>query len=438
MSTLIVNAQLVNEGQVWQADVLLDQGRIARIDADLQHLPAQQVIDAKGQYLLPGVIDTQVHFREPGLTAKGNIASESAAAVRGGTTSFIDMPNVNPPTLDAEALRHKKAIAANTSYANYGFYLGASLDNLEHIKAITRQDACGIKVFMGASTGDMLVDHPEVLEAIFANAPLLVSTHCEYSPRINERMAQALAKYGPEIPAELHPWIRDHQACLASSSLAVDLAKRHGTQLHVLHLTTKDEMALFSDLPLAQKQITAEACVHHLWFSDRDYAHKGHLIKCNPAIKTQADQDALWQALHQGRIDLIATDHAPHLLSEKQAPYGKAAAGLPLVQHSLMMMLEQVERGRLTLAQLVHWMCHQPAERFAIRERGYLREGYFADLVLIAAQDYQVRPDNIAYHCGWSPLQGQNFRWQPSHTWVNGDLAYARGELLARPRVLAL
>lgn len=429
--TLILNAQLVNEGLVRQADLFIENNRIARIDHGLQHLPTDKVIDASGLLLLPGMIDDQVHFREPGLTTKGSIASESAAAVAGGITSFMEMPNVNPPTLNQQALQHKFAIAARHSAANYSFYLGASHSNLDQIKAVDITKVCGVKVFMGASTGNLLVDNPVALEAIFRECPVLIATHCEDGNVIaaNQQrlLAQGIRDFGPEH----HPLLRDTESCYASSSYAVSLARKYHSQLHVLHLTTAKELELFSSLPVGKKHITAEVCVHHLRYSNQDYARLGNLLKCNPAVKSLADRDALRAALLDGRIDIIATDHAPHLLSEKQLPYPQAPAGLPLVQHALLSAYQLVRDGLLSLPQLVEKTAHAPAQRFAVAERGYLREGYFADLVLLDPQQQtQVTREDLLYRCGWSPLEGETLAGRIVSTFVNGALRYHQGRIL--------
>jgi len=432
--TLILNATLVNEGEVFQADVLLIANRIARIAADLQHLRADRVIDATGLHLLPGMIDDQVHFREPGLTQKGSIATESAAAVAGGITSYMEMPNVNPPTLTRQALADKFAIARQSSAANYSFYLGASVDNLDEIKAVDPGVVCGIKVFMGASTGNLLVEDPVALENIFAESPILIATHCEDGKVIAANLKRLQAQYGIDLPVQFHPLIRDDEACYASSAYAVHLAKKYRSQLHVLHLTTAKELTLFSDLPLEQKQITAEVCVHHLRYCDEDYQRMGNLLKCNPAVKTKADQTALRQALRDGRLDIIATDHAPHLLCEKQLPYAQAPAGLPLVQHALLSVLDLYHQGELTLPQVVQKIAHAPAQRFAVAERGFLREGYVADLVLVDLQTPStVTAQELLYRCGWSPQQGEILQSTLVSTFVNGVRRFHQGRLWPLP-----
>ena len=385
---LITNARLVNEGRITEADLLISGGRIRRIAPQLSAPPGHTVLDAAGRLLMPGMIDDQVHFREPGMTHKGDLLTESRAAVAGGITSFMEMPNTRPQTSTREALQAKYDRAAGRASANYAFYLGATNDNLEQIKALQPGEACGVKVFMGASTGNMLVDSEKTLEGIFSSTPYLVATHCEDTPTILANEAQWRRRFGDAIPISAHPKIRSHEACWLSSSLAVSLARRHGTRLHVLHLTTAREMALFEPGPIESKQITAEVCVHHLWFDESDYPALGTRIKCNPAIKSADDRRALLQALREDRIDIIATDHAPHTREEKAAAsYFQAPAGLPLVQHALVAVLELVRRGELNLTQAVHKLCHAPAIRYRIAERGFLREGYWADLVLVDGLD---------------------------------------------------
>lgn len=427
---LITNARLVNEGRIFDADLRIRGGRIDEIGGSLTPRSGEPVLDANGRYLLPGCIDDQVHFREPGLTHKGDIASESAAAVAGGITSFMDMPNVRPPTTDREALAAKYALAHGRARANYAFYLGATNDNLDELRGVTPAECCGIKCFMGASTGNMLVDDPAVLERLFAEAPVLLVTHCEDSPTIRANEAAARERYGDDIPLSEHPKIRSAEACYQSSSLAVELARRHDTRLHVLHLTTAREMELFTPGPVTGKRITAEVCVHHLYFDESDYARLGTRIKCNPAIKTAADREALLEAVRDGRIDVIATDHAPHTLAEKAGNYFEAPAGLPLVQHALQCVLEHVHDGRLSLELVVERMSHQVADLFGIRDRGYLREGYWADLVLLDMQEGEVASDaNELARCGWTPFDGLAFRSRIATTWVNGVIAWRDGEL---------
>lgn len=423
---LIRNARLVNEGREYDADLLVHNGRIEKIASSIDGLNASLEIDAAGKFLLPGMIDDQVHFRDPGAPHKGSFATESRAAVAGGITSVMDMPNTNPPTLNLQALAAKESRAAACSKANYGFHFGVSKDNLDTVAALDPSRVAGVKVFMGASTGDMLVDDLPSLERLFRDCPTILLTHCEYTPRIRERELQWQAQYGDEVPAEQHALIRDAEACYQSSSLAVSLARRYGTQLHVLHLTTARELSLFQPGPLAGKRITAEVCAHHLYFDDRDYAQLGHLIKCNPAIKTQADRDALRQALLCGRLDIIGTDHAPHSLEEKQRPYTQAPSGLPLVQHALPALLELVADGLLPLSTLVEKTSHAVAQRFAIEQRGFLREGYWADLTLIErlSEPRPVEADPILAHCGWTPFQGRALRHAVRSTLVSGQLAW--------------
>ncbi|MCO4759420.1 MAG: dihydroorotase [Oceanospirillaceae bacterium] len=420
-STLILNACMVNEGEQRTCDVLIKDGQIEAIGSNLQHKTADRVIDASGLHLLPGMIDDQVHFREPGLTHKGDIASESAAAVAGGITSYMEMPNVDPPTLDMDALEKKFARAAQSSVANYAFYLGASNHNIDQIRAVDPTRVCGVKVFMGASTGNLLVDDPKALDLIFRDSPILIATHCEDSRMIAANEERMSSHFGGDIPVEMHPLIRDEEACYASSSLAVALAQKYDSNLHVLHLTTAKELALFSAGDLAHKRITAEACVHHLWFSERDYPEKGNRIKCNPAVKSLRDRDALREAVRNDVIDVIATDHAPHLLSEKNQPYRQAPAGLPLVEHALPMLLELYQQGVFTLEQIVQKACHNPAIRYQVDQRGFIREGYAADLVLVDLNtEQQVEDESVRYKCGWTPFAGERFRARIFHTFVNG------------------
>lgn len=427
-SLLITHAQVVNEGQIQQLDVLVRDGRIAKIGADLSAEAADRVLDAGGKHLLPGMIDDQVHFREPGLTHKGEIATESAAAVAGGITSYFEMPNVNPLTINRAALEDKYDRATQKSLANFSFYLGASNDNLDEIKNLDPKAACGIKVFMGASTGNMLVDKVEILEGIFAHAPTIVVTHCEDTPMISANEAKYREQYGEDVPMSCHPLIRSEEACYKSSSLAVSLAKRFGTRLHILHLTTEKELSLLQAGPLAEKQITAEACVHHLFFSEEDYETKGALIKCNPAVKKASDREALLDAVKNDLIDVVATDHAPHTWEEKQGTYFKAPSGLPLVQHALIAMLEHYHAGRFSLEQVVQKTSHNVAELFQIAERGYIREGYWADLVLVDLSAPTVVDEQKLYSkCGWSPFAGYIFKSSIYATLVNGELAYENG-----------
>ena len=422
---LVTNARLVNEGVVRDADVLVENDRIARVDAGIAAPEGAVVIDADGKFLLPGMIDDQVHFREPGLTRKGDLATESAAAAAGGITSFMDMPNVNPQTTTREALAAKYAMAAGRCTGNYGFYLGATNSNIDEIRALRVGEACGIKAFMGASTGDMLVDDPDTLDKLFEHAPVIVLTHCEDSPMIWANEAAAREKYGEDVPLSEHPNIRSADACYASSSMAIELARKHDALLHVLHLTTEKEMALFEPGDRAGKRVTAEVCVHHLWFDESRYADLGTKIKCNPAIKRATDRRALVAALNDGRIDVIATDHAPHLADEKANAYFKAPAGLPLVQHALQMLFDLVASGQTTLELVVDKACHASADLFGVTDRGYVREGYFADLVIVDAnKPYRVSSDNVLYKCGWSPFEGHEFTSTIDTTIVNGEVVF--------------
>ena len=423
---LIKNGILVNEDQQFAADILVEGTYIAKIGTDLSH-PNATVIDAQGGYVFPGVIDDQVHFREPGLTHKGCIASESRAAVAGGTTSFMEQPNTNPQTVILEALEQKMAMGAASSVANYSFLLGGTNDNLEEIIRLDPKATSGIKLFLGSSTGNMLVDDPQVIEKIFRATPLVISAHCEDEATIRAQMAWAQETYGDQMTPELHPIIRNAEACYLSSSRAIALARATGARLHVFHLSTGIEMDLLAPGPLKGKQITAEVCIHHLWFSDEDYATKGNLIKWNPAVKSAADRDALWAGLLEDRIDVIATDHAPHTWEEKNKPYAQAPSGGPLVQHSLVAMLDFVERGKISLNQVVRKMCHNPADLFQVHKRGYLREGYYADIAVVQPKTWTVGKENIVAQCGWSPFEGQSFNYAVTHTLVNGHLAYNQG-----------
>ena len=428
---LFTNARLVNEGKESHGDLLVLDGRIAKVGGAISD-PRAQVIDAAGRLLMPGMIDSQVHFREPGVTHKADLATESRAALAGGITSFMEMPNTNPQTVTLEALEAKFGIAAGRAWGNHAFYLGATNDNIDEIRRLAPNQTCGVKVFMGASTGNMLVDNPDVLEQIFRDAPTLVATHCEDTPTIVANEERFRAEYGDAIPMRFHPVIRSEEACWKSSSFAVGLARRHATRLHVLHLTTAREMALFEFGPISGKRMTAEACVHHLYYSEDDYERLGTFIKCNPAIKTAADRAALRAALAEDRLDVIATDHAPHTLEEKSAAsYFKAPAGLPLVQHALQMALELVHDGVMPLPQLVHKVTHGPAEMFKVVERGYLREGYWADLVLVDLDAPQtVERGDVLYKCGWSPLEGDTLRSRIVATVVNGELKYHDGQFI--------
>ncbi|MDD3956276.1 MAG: dihydroorotase [Proteiniphilum sp.] len=426
---LIHKATFINEGASYTGSLLLEGERIARIFTE--EVPenlmnaCKEVIDARGLYLIPGVIDDQVHFRDPGLTHKGDLYTESRAAVAGGVTSFMEMPNTNPQTVTMDALDRKMESAAAKSAANFSFYLGATNDNIAELKKVNPQKVCGVKVFMGASTGNMLVDNDSTLRRIFAEVDILIATHCEKEEIIRANMESYRKKLGEELPIAIHPLIRSAEACYRSSAQAIELADKYGTRLHVLHLSTAREMALFSAAPLEEKKITAEVCVHHLWFSDQDYERLGARIKWNPAIKSEADREALRQALTTGKLDVVATDHAPHLLSEKEGGAMKAASGGPLVQHSLQVMLQLAENGILTREQVVEKMCHAPARLYRIRERGFIREGYFADLVLVdPAKPYTVTSQNILYKCGWSPFEGETFGATVVKTFVNGQLLW--------------
>ncbi|MGB0205878.1 MAG: dihydroorotase [Neptuniibacter sp.] len=420
-TTQIKNARIINENSITEADLRIRGQRIEQIAPSLSIKPNDKLYDAKGMYLIPGMIDDQVHFREPGLTHKGNIFSESRAAVAGGITSYMEMPNVDPSTTTQAALNQKHEIAQQSSLANYSFYLGATEDNIEDIKAIDPETTCGVKVFMGASTGNLLVENPVALEAIFRECPVLIATHCESGPVIAENIKK-LAKPREELTIFDHPIMRDAEACYASSSYAVSLAKKYNSQLNVLHITTAKELELFSTGPLENKHITAEACVHHLWFCDEDYERLGNQIKCNPAIKTRADREAIIQAVKNNIIDIIATDHAPHTFEEKSAAFFKAPAGLPLVQHALLTLFDHVDRGRLSLEEIIQKTSHNPAIRYGVKERGFIREGYFADLVLINPnQPTTVSNSNSRYHCGWTPFDGHRFSASIQSTWVNGE-----------------
>lgn len=429
MNTILIkNATLVNEGRRYTADVLIRDQRIEQVGIGLSH-PSARVIDAAGLLLLPGAIDDQVHFREPGLTHKGDIYTESRAAVAGGITSFMEMPNTVPNTFTQELLEDKYQIASRRSLANYSFFMGASNTNLEEVLRTNAAEVCGIKVFMGSSTGNMLVDDPNTLENLFARSPMLIATHCEDEQTIKDNLEKFKAEYGEHILAFMHPQIRSAEACYLSSSLAVSLAKKHGTRLHILHISTAKETGLFEkNIPLKDKKITAEACVHHLWFTDEDYARLGNRIKWNPAVKSAEDREGIRQALKEGRIDVVATDHAPHTIEEKAMPYLQAPSGGPLVQHALVAMLEMVQQGVFTLEEVVEKMAHNPAILFRIRERGFIREGYYADLVLVDPQaPWTVEASNILYKCGWSPFEGQTFGHRVAYTFVSGHLAYEKG-----------
>ncbi|HEY9018573.1 dihydroorotase [Thiomicrospira sp.] len=429
--TLIKQATMVNEGQQQVVDLLIEQGRIAQIAPQIDCV-ADQVINAEGLHLMPGMIDDQVHFREPGLVAKGDIATESRAAIAGGITSYMEMPNVNPPTISLETLEAKYALGAQKSWANYSFYLGATNDNADEVARVNPLNVCGVKIFMGSSTGNMLVDRETALRNIFRQSPILIATHCEDTPMIKEQEALYRERYGEDVPMSAHPLIRCHEACYKSSSMAVELAKETGARLHVLHITTADELALFEPGPVESKKITAEACVHHLWFNDQDYEKHGSLIKCNPAVKTQSDRDAIRQALIESRIDVIATDHAPHTWEEKQNSYFKAPAGLPQVQQSLSVLLDLYHQGVFSLELIVDRFSHNVARLYQIADRGFIREGYWADLVLVDLNKPHTddKAHNL-YKCQWSPWEGHTFKSSIIKTFINGELMYDQGQFAA-------
>lgn len=436
MKTLIKNARIINEGKIFTGSVLIDGEFISRV-IEGENIPADvlkdsAVIEGAGQYLIPGVIDDQVHFREPGLTHKGEIATESRAAVAGGVTSYMEMPNTNPQAVTQKLLEEKYQRAAEVSAANYSFYMGATNNNLDEVLKTDGTKVCGIKIFMGSSTGNMLVDDETTLSEIFRNTRLLVATHCEDEPTIVRNTALFREKYGEYVPISAHPKIRSAEACYKSSAKAVELATKFGTRLHVLHLSTADEMKLFAPGPVSGKHITAEVCVHHLWFDEHDYIQHGTRIKWNPAVKSAEDKAALWEALRADKIDVVATDHAPHTLEEKEHSYFKAPSGGPLVQHSLPAMLEMSKKGLISPEKVIQKMCHTPADLFRVDRRGYIREKYYADLVLIdPAKPWVVSPENILYKCGWSPFEGMQFSHQVMATFVNGNLVYANGEVVS-------
>lgn len=430
MKILIKNSQLVNEGKIIQSDILIENDLISKIEPNISE-EADQIIDASGKYLLPGVIDDQVHFREPGLTHKGDIESESRSAIAGGTTSFIEQPNTVPNAITQELLANKYELARQKSFANYGFMMGGTNDNLEEVLKTNPRNVPGIKLFLGSSTGNMLVDNPETLENIFNNTKMLIAVHCEDEATIRANTQKYFDEYGEDIPVKFHHLIRSEEACYKSSSKAIKLAKKTGARLHVFHLSTAIETGLFrNDIPLKDKKITAEVCVHHLTFTNQDYDTKGGLIKWNPAVKTQKDKDGLWEALLDNRIDVIATDHAPHAWEEKQNVYTTCPSGAPLVQHSLVVMLENYKNGKISLERIVEKMAHNPAILFRIEKRGFIREGYKADLVLVDLnQNWTVKKENILYKCGWSPLEGTEFHSKVTHTFVNGNLVYENGKI---------
>ena len=426
---LAKNATLVNEGRIYQSDVLIENQRIKKIAQNITS-NSSQIINAKGLYLFPGVIDDQVHFREPGLTHKANIYTESKAAIAGGITSFMEMPNTMPQALTQKLLEEKYVVASKKSIANYSFFMGVSNNNLEEVLKTNPKNVGAIKIFMGSSTGNMLVDNIDVLEKIFSKSPMLIAVHCEDEKIIQQNIADAKKIYGNDVPISEHPKIRSTEACFKSSAAAVKLAQKHNTRLHVFHVSTEKEISLFNNtVPLKDKKITAEVCIHHLWFDEENYLEKGTLIKWNPAIKKKSDKQALLQALLEGKLDVVATDHAPHTLKEKNNTYFNAPSGGPLVQHALPAMLELAKNGKISLEKIVEKMCHNPAICFKIENRGFIREGYFADLVLIDLNNpWRVKKENILYKCGWSPFEGEIFNSKITHTLVNGHIAYANGK----------
>jgi len=430
-SYLIINAKIVNEGKITESDVFIRDGFIQKIGDDLSHENAEVLIDAKGRYLFPGLIDDQVHFRQPGLTHKAEIYTEAKAAVAGGVTTYMEMPNTVPQSTTIDLLEDKYTIAAKRSLANYSFYMGATNNNLEELLKLDHQRVCGVKIFMGSSTGNMLVDDEQTLEHIFSSVDTLIATHCEKDPMIKKNEDAYRQKYGEDVPIVFHPEIRSREACYASSSQAVALAKKHGAKLHILHISTAEECDLFDNsIPLGKKKITAEACIHHLWFSDADYAEKGTHIKWNPAVKKASDRDAVMAAVRDGRIDVIATDHAPHTLDEKSNSYFKAPSGGPLVQHSLLALLDLQQQGKISMEMIAQKAAHNVAELFQIDLRGYIREGYWADLVLVDTNTpTPVDRHQLLYKCGWSPFEGHTFGSSITHTFVSGHLAWQNGKL---------
>lgn len=433
MSTVLIrNAKIVNEGAIFEGDILIENEFIKEIAEKISPKSSDCVIiDAEGSYVMPGAIDDQVHFREPGLTHKGNIETESRAAVAGGITSFIEQPNTVPNAVTQELLEDKYQIASQKSYANYSFMMGGTNDNLEEVLKTNPRNVAGIKLFLGSSTGNMLVDNPEVLEKIFSSTKMLIAVHCEDEATIKTNTQKYREEFGDDIPMKYHHLIRSAEACYLSSSKAIELAKKTGARLHVFHLSTAKEMELFTNkIPLEQKQITAEVCVHHLWFTDADYETKGSLIKWNPAVKTQEDKEALWKALLDDRIDVIATDHAPHTLEEKINPYMTCPSGGPLVQHAVVAMFEAHHQGKISVEKIVEKMCHNPAKIFKIEKRGFIKEGYYADIAIVNAYlPWNVKKENILYKCGWSPFEGYNFKSRVTHTFVNGKLVYHNGKV---------
>lgn len=430
--TLIKNAKIVNENKIFEGDILIENEFIVEISEQISVKSSSwKIVDAEGNYLIPGMIDDQVHFREPGLTHKADIASESRAAVAGGITSFIEQPNTVPNAITQELLEQKYQIASEKSYANYSFMMGATNDNLEEVLKTNPRNVAGIKMFLGSSTGNMLVDNPEVIENIFSKTKMLIAVHCEDETTIKNNLERYKEEFGEDIPVAYHPKIRSAEACYVSSSQAIELAKKTGARLHVFHVSTAKETELFTNkIPLEQKQITAEVCVHHLWFTDADYAKKGNFIKWNPAVKTQEDKDELWKALLDGRIDVVATDHAPHTLEEKSKKYLEAPSGGPLVQHALVALFEAHLQGKISIEKIVEKTAHNPAKIFKIEKRGFIKEGYYADLTIVDIhQPWNVKKENILYKCGWSPFEGTNFKSKITHTFVNGQLVYQKGKL---------
>jgi len=430
MKVLIKNAKIVNKGKIFKSNVLIENDLIAKISENISEEIIDKIIDAEGKFLLPGVIDDQVHFREPGLTWKGDIESESKSAIAGGITSFIEQPNTVPNAVTQELLEEKYKIASEKSYANYSFSMGGTNDNLEEVLKTNPKNVAAIKLFLGSSTGNMLVDNPEILEEIFSKVKMPICVHCEDETTIRKNTEIFKEKYGEDIPVKFHHLIRSEEACYLSSSKAVELAKKTGARLHIYHLSTAKETELFrNDIPLKEKKITAEVCVHHLHFTNEDYETKGSLIKWNPAVKTEKDKNGLWEALLDDRIDVIATDHAPHTLEEKSQKYLKCPSGAPLVQHSLQVMLEYYKKGKISLEKIVEKMCHNPSILFEIEKRGFVKEGYKADLVLVdLEQNYTVSKENILYKCGWSPLENETFHSKITHTFVNGNLVFENGK----------
>lgn len=436
MKTLLKGAKIFNEGISFVADILINNQRIEKIESNISATPDTEVVNLDGKWILPGCIDDQVHFREPGLTHKANIATESQAAVAGGITTFMEMPNTVPNTLTQELLEEKYTIAQHTSAANYSFFMGASNDNLDEVLKTNEKNVCGVKIFMGSSTGNMLVDNEMTLTNLFSQVPLLIATHCEDEATIRTNTALYKEKYGEDIPIEAHPLIRSEEACYLSSSMAVDLAKKYNTRLHILHISTAKEVALFDNtIPLEKKRITAEACVHHLWFTDEDYSKKGNFIKWNPAVKTAKDRDGIWKGLLDNHIDIVATDHAPHTLEEKSKAYNQAPSGGPLVQHALLAMLEKAKEGIISVERVVEKMAHAPAICFQLAERGFIREGYYADLVVVdPTETITVNKSNVLYKCGWSPFEGVTFSNKIAGTYVNGILVYDGKQIVSEQK----